>query len=96
MSEAAKRRKRVPPSDETRAKFSEAAKRAWKDKDITERRLAAIREAKADGEHHERMSRAASDSRTDPEIRERRIAAIRAAYARRRAKCSTAPEPDAE
>lgn len=47
MSAAAKARKDRKHSPETRAKIAAATKRAWQDEDITERRISAIRQAKA-------------------------------------------------
>lgn len=78
MSESAKARKREPVSDETRRKMSENAKRQWADKEHSERRVVAVKEA-WDDEARNRMSSKASESWKDPEIRARRTAAIRAA-----------------
>lgn len=47
MSAAAKSRKDRKHSPETRAKIAAATKRAWQDEDITDRRVSAIRQAKA-------------------------------------------------
>ena len=47
MSEAAKARVRAPRSEETKAKLSEAARRAWQDPELSARRVAAIKAAKA-------------------------------------------------
>ena len=43
MSAAAKARKRVSVSDETRAKLSGRTKAAWQDKELSERRVSAIK-----------------------------------------------------
>jgi hypothetical protein len=94
MSEAAKRRVCKPRSAETCAKISANTKLAWQDAQVTERRLAAIRASKKTDESREKTREAAKRTWADPEIRERRIVALRAAA--RRAKCSNAPEPDAE
>ncbi|CAB5225422.1 grpIintron_endo, group I intron endonuclease [uncultured Caudovirales phage] len=47
MSASAKARKDRKHSPETRAKIAAATKKAWQDEDITERRVSAIRQAKA-------------------------------------------------
>ncbi len=46
MSAAAKARKRGPRSEETKARIRAATTAAWQDKELTERRVAAIRAAK--------------------------------------------------
>lgn len=47
MSAAAKARKDRKHSPETRAKIAAATKKAWQDEEITDRRVSAIRQAKA-------------------------------------------------
>jgi len=46
MSAAAKGRKRGPMSEETRMKISAKTKAAWQDKELSEKRVAAIRKAR--------------------------------------------------
>lgn len=78
MSEAAKLRKREPRSADTCRKIADNTRRAWQDKALTERRVKAIRAAKATPEVSQRQSDAAKSSWTDPDIRARRLAAMRA------------------